>query len=56
MKLLKKLSNCSEKEISDAYLGFGIIKAMNYATQKRGHLILISLRGGSFLKTIFVSL
>ena len=43
--------------MSDAYLGFGIVKAMNYDTQKRGHLFLVSMntRAGYFLKKMFIA-
>jgi len=56
MKLLKKLTAYNEEEIEGAAIGLGAIKAMNYDTQRRGHLLLFSLniKGVRFIKKLFI--
>jgi hypothetical protein len=58
MKFFKKLKAYTEEESQGASLGFGVIKAMDYDTGKKGHLILFSANTSflSFIKKIFISL
>ena len=58
MKFFKKLKSYNKEEASDAIIGFGILKAMDYDKFKKGHLVLFSLNisSVSFLKKIFIAL
>jgi len=43
MKLFKKLKAYNQGETEGAIFGCGILRAMDYDKQKRGHLLLFSL-------------
>jgi len=43
MKLIKKLKAYNKQEIEGAVFGLGILRAMDYEKQKRGHLLLFSV-------------
>ena len=58
MRLFRKLKTSNKEEAKEAMFGLGFVEAMDYDTQKRGHLILASLttKKLQFVKTVFLPL
>lgn len=58
MKLFKKLKAYTKEEAQDSKVGFGVLRAKDYDSDKFGHLILFSLNISfiSFIKKIFIPL
>jgi hypothetical protein len=54
MKLFKKLKAYNQEETDGAVFGFGVIQAMNYDSERRGHLFLFSFR--KIIKKLFIPL
>jgi hypothetical protein len=56
MKLFKGLKNALPEQLEGAHIGFGFIEAMNYKTEKRGHLFLfsINIKGLKTIKKLFI--
>lgn len=56
MKFFTQLKTSNEAEAKKAIVGFGFVEAMDYETEKRGHLFLVSLNTDVvwFLKKLFI--